>query len=405
LKEANALNIGIFTDSYKPYTSGVVTSISNLKEEMIRLGHAVHIFAPKYPHYDEVEENVYRFFSVPSPTNPDYTLAIPVHPGMNLLVKNLELDIIHVHSPFTMGIVGLRYARKFNLPLIFTYHTRYDQYMHYFPVAQDLAKEVTIKYSSLFCNNCNYLIAPSVEIEAIIRGFEVKTPIAVIPSGVALEKFTGGEPGWLHRNFAIPTNNRLLLFVGRLTQEKNLPFLIETFRIVKMERPQTTLVIVAQGPLEEELKNLVKSSNLSLQEDVVFTGALPFDSLIKAYYSADLFVFSSLTETQGLVLIEAMAAGLPVAAVRASGVQEMVDDGVDGLLTAADSNELAAAIEKILRDDNLHRYLAHNALQKAETLSSRNMALKVEKVYRDLISEPRERPNSILDVNFWMGTQ
>lgn len=398
------MNIGIFTDSYKPYISGVVTSISNLKEEMIRLGHEVHIFAPSYPHYDEVEENVYRFFSVPSPTNPDYTLAIPVHPGMNLLVKNLELDIIHVHSPFTMGIVGLRYARKFNLPLIFTYHTRYDQYVHYFPVAQDLAKEVTAKYSSHFCNNCNYLIAPSIEMAAIIRGFEVKTPIAVIPSGVALEKFTGGEPGWLHQNYAIPTINRLLLFVGRLTQEKNLPFLIETFRIVKAERPQTTLVIVAQGPLEEELKNLVTSLDLSLQEDVVFTGALPFESLIKCYYSADLFVFSSLTETQGLVLIEAMAAGLPVAAVRASGVQEMVDDGVDGLLTSADSGELAAAIQKILGDDKLYRYLQNNALQKAESLSSRNMALKVEKVYEDLISEPRERPNSILDVNFWMGT-
>jgi 1,2-diacylglycerol 3-alpha-glucosyltransferase len=404
LKEADALHIGIFTDSYKPYTSGVVTSISNLKEEMNRLGHEVHIFAPSYPHYNEVEENVYRFFSVPSPTNPDYTLAIPVSPGMNLLVKNLQLDIIHVHSPFTMGIVGLRYARKFNLPLLFTYHTRYDQYVHYFPVPQDLAKEVTIKYSSHFCNNCNHLIAPTAEIAAIIRSFEVKTPISVIPSGVAIDKFTGGDPGWLHRTYSIPDKNRILLFVGRLTQEKNLPFLIRTFQEVKAQQSQTTLVIVAQGPLEEELKTLVRSMNLSLEEDVIFTGVLPFDSLVQAYYSADLFVFSSLTETQGLVLIEAMAAGLPVAAVRASGVQEMVDDGVDGLLTAADSSELAAAIQRILQDEKLYRHLQANARLKAERLSAFNMALKMEQVYKDLVSEPRERPNSILDVNFWMGT-
>lgn len=398
------MRIGIFTDSYKPYTSGVVTSISNLKDDMTRLGHEVHIFAPSYPHYDEVEENVYRFFSVPSPTNPDYTLAIPVSPGMNQLVKNLQLDMIHVHSPFTMGIVGLRYARKFNLPLIFTYHTRYDQYVHYFPVAHDLAKEVTIKYSSHFCNNCNHLIAPSEEMAAIIRGFEVRTPITVIPSGVAIEKFTGGEPDWLQRTYSIPDKNRILLFVGRLTQEKNLPFLIQTFKLVKVEQPQTTLVIIAQGPLEEELKTLVQSLDLSLEKDVIFTGALPFESLIKAYYSADLFVFSSLTETQGLVLIEAMAAGLPVAAVRASGVQEMVDDGVDGLLTPADTSALAAAIRRILLDDTLNKYLRANARCKAESLSSCNMALKLEKVYTELLAEPRERPNSILDVNFWMGT-
>lgn len=396
------MKIGIFTDSYKPYTSGVVTSISTFKEELTRLGHEIHIFAPSYPHYSEVEENVYRYFSIPSPTNPDYTLAIPVHPGMNMLVKNLQLDLIHVHSPFTMGRVGLRYARKFSLPLLFTYHTRYEEYVHYLPLAHDLAKEVTIKYSSHFCNNCDHLIAPSSEIKSIIKGFEVKTPISVIPSGVPLEKYRGGDPDWLRRNYPIPEQNRILLFVGRLTQEKNLPFLIQSFKEVKAMLPKTTLVVIAQGPLEEELKGLVTSLDLSLNEDVIFAGVLPFESLVNAYYSADLFVFSSLTETQGLVLIEAMAAGLPVAAVRASGVQEMVDHGVDGLLTANETSKLAAAVCRILSDEKLYRTMQTNARQKAEKLSCHNMALKLEKVYQDMVTDNTDRCGNTIRLKSWI---
>ena len=396
------MKIGIFTDSYKPYTSGVVTSISTFKEELTRLGHDIHIFAPSYPHYTEVEENVYRYYSIPSPTNPDYTLAIPLHPGMNLLVKSLQLDVIHVHSPFTMGRVGLHYARKYNLPLLFTYHTRYDQYVHYVPLAHDLAKEVTIKYSSHFCNNCDHLIAPSLEMESIIKGFEVTTPISVIPSGVPLEKYRGGDAGWLRLHYPIPAENRILLFVGRLTQEKNLPFLIQSFKEVRAQLPKTTLVIIAQGPLEEELKELVTSLDLVLDQDVIFTGALPFESLVNAYYSADLFVFASLTETQGLVLIEAMAAGLPVAAVRASGVQEMVEHGVDGLLAANDTSELARAVCRILNDKKLYRTLQVNARKKAEKLSCHNMALKLEKVYQDLVTSNSYRSPNAIGQNSWI---
>jgi glycosyltransferase involved in cell wall biosynthesis len=393
------LKIGIFTDSYKPYTSGVVTSIATFKEELIRLGHEIHIFAPSYSNYDEIEENVYRYFSLPSPTNPDFTLAIPIYPGMNTIVKNLQLDIIHVHSPFTMGRVGLRYASKLNIPLLFTYHTRYDQYVHYVPLAQDIAREVTIKYSSNFCNHCNHIIAPSAEIESIIRAFKVKTPISVIPSGVPIDKYQGGDHGWLREHYAIPAKNRILLFVGRLTQEKNIPFLIQTFKQVKEKQPDTTLVIIAQGPLEEELKDLVKMLGLSLHDDVIFTGVMPFNSLVNAYYSADLFVFASLTETQGLVLIEAMAAGLPVVAVRASGVREMVDDGINGLLTDCDTGELAAAILRVLKDEKLYHSLQVNAIKKADQLSSHNMAIELEKVYMDLVANNKVHPDKIPHVN------
>lgn len=396
------MRIGIFTDSYKPYTSGVVTSITTFRDELTRLGHEVHIFAPSYPHYQDEEPNVYRFYSVPSPTNAEFTLAIPIYPGLGTLVKHLRLDIIHVHSPMIMGRVGLRYARKYNIPLVFTYHTRYDQYVHYVPVAQDFAKEVTVKYSSSFCNHCDHIIAPSEDIRAIIRENEVRKPVSVIPTGIPLQRFENGDPEWLRDNFDIPTENKILLFVGRLTKEKNLPFLIETFRIIKDKMPRTTLVLTAQGPLEDELKALCRQLELSSQ-DVVFTGAVPYDTLVNVYHSADLFVFSSLTETQGLVLTEAMACGLPVVAVRASGVQDMVDDGVDGILTNLDMEELALAVCRVLSDDILYQYLQSNALLKAESLSARSMALQLEDVYKRLRKGHTYRYNRLLNVSNWFN--
>lgn len=397
------MKIGVFTDSYKPYTSGVVTSISTFKQELTRMGHDIYIFAPSYPNYHEKEDRVYRFFSFPSPTNPDYTLAIPVHPGMNLLVKKIDLDIIHVHSPFTMGRVGLHYARKYRLPLVFTYHTMYDQYIHYVPVAQDLAKEVTIKYSNNFCNQCDHIIAPGTEVKEMLTRHDVETPISIIPTGVPIEKFTGGDSDWLVRNFNIPAHNKILLFVGRLTKEKNLEFLIRAFAKVKRKMPACTLVLTAQGPLEVPLKSMVREMGLSLEKDVVFTGALPFDSLINVYYSADLFVFSSVTETQGLVLVEAMAAGLPVVAVRANGVNDMVDDQIDGILTNCNQDEFAGAIYQVLTDDLMYNRFKINARKKAELLSSANMANKLENIYLHLNNSSLRRHHRVLDVGSWFS--
>ncbi|NLN87377.1 MAG: glycosyltransferase family 4 protein [Syntrophomonadaceae bacterium] len=395
------MKIGIFTESYKPYTSGVVTSISTFKDELTRLGHDIYIFAPSYPNQDEEEDNVFRYFSIPAPTNPGYTLALPVHPGMPSLMKKLQLDIIHVHSPFTLGRVGLHYARKFDLPMLFTYHTRYDQYVHYVRMAQDLVKDVTIKYSRHFCNERDHIIAPSHEIESIIRSFLVTTPITVVPTGIPLEKFQDGNASWLRKNYPIPPHHKILLYAGRLSPEKNIPFLIESFQRIRCTLPDTTLVLVAGGPLEEELREFTASMGWS-EQDVVFTGQLPFESLVNAYFAADLFVFSSLTETQGLVLVEAMAAGLPVVAVRASGVREMVRDGTDGLLTNENSDEFAAAVCRILQDDRYYRHLQANARHRAEQMSSQNMALILQDVYEQLNGSEHHRSRNIRKISSWI---
>lgn len=395
------MRIGIFSDSYKPYQSGVVTSIVTLKEELTRKGHEIYIFAPSYPNQVEDEAGVYRFLSVPSPTNPDFALAIPVLPGLNNLIKGLHLDVIHVHSPFTMGRVGLHYAKKFRLPLVFTYHTLYDQYAHYFPVAQDLAREMALKFSIKFCNQCDHVIAPSPEIQEALESNLVATPISVIPTGVSLKKFARGDENWLQNNYGIGPDNKILLFVGRLTKEKNLEFLLQAFAAVHQRRSDTVLVLIARGPLEQPLKSMARE--LGLENEIIFTGALPFETLINAYHSSDLFVFSSMTETQGLVVLEAMACGLPVVAVRASGVQDMVESGVNGILTECQVEEFSQAVCQVLEHPDIYKYYRANALRRADSFSAQKMAGRLEELYMELSHKGHLQRRQAVDTYTWMA--
>ncbi len=386
------LRIGVFTDSYKPYTSGVVTSITTFSEELTRMGHEVYIFAPSYPHYKERERNVFRFFSVPAPTNPDYTLAVPISPHMSSVVEKLRLDIVHVHSPFLLGRWGAKCARRFGLPLVFTYHTLYDQYVHYVPLPQELAKNIVVLYTRYFCNRCDLVVAPSREIERMIKGYGIRTPVRVIPTGVQLHKFRRSKPGWLREQYGLPEDVPVCLFVGRLTREKNLTFLIDAFKIIKEQVAAAVLVLVAGGPLEEELKRHTSAVGLDVGRDVIFTGRLPFEQLVEVYFDATVFTFPSITETQGLVLAEAMAAGLPVVAVNAFGVRDTVDDGINGYLVELDKEQFAQRVTKLLQDETLRRSFAAQATAKAKQLSSRAMARKLESEYFQLLERPKTKP-------------
>lgn len=385
------MRIGVFSDSYRPYTSGVVTSICTFKREMAKIGHETFIFAPSYPNYRDEEENIFRFFSVPAPSNPDFTLAVPLWPRVNAVAKKVGLDIVHVHSPFILGQTGARCSRKLDLPLVFTYHTLYDQYVHYVPMGQTIARELAIKYSSYFGNRCDLVITPSAEIRTLIKGYGITSPIEVIPTGVDVEKFRNGDPKWLRRQYHIPEYRKICLFVGRLNREKNLSFLIQAFRRVKEKEPEVCLVIIATGPQEKELKKLVINLGMSLNKDVIFAGFLPSENLVDAYCGADVFTFASVTETQGIVLVEAMAAGLPVVAVKATGSQEMVQQGRQGLLVDHDEERFASELLRLLGDSEMAARFRKAAVERASELSSLAMARRLERQYSLLVEGNRVR--------------
>ena len=226
-------------------------------------------------------------------------------------------------------------------------------------------------------------MAPSRLVMNYLRHIGVSATIKTIPTGVDLEEFKGANPLWLQENFGVSPEEKVLLFVGRLGKEKNVVFLIKSFQLVQRFIPNRKLVLVGKGPLEEYLRRVCQE--MGLGEKVIFTGVLPRAKIVHCYASADLFVFPSVTETQGLVIGEAKAAGLPVVAIRAFGPAETVQHGEDGLLTDPSLSSFTEAIMQILQDPDLHRSMSQKALENAPLLSSAYCAEQMLEAYRELI--------------------
>lgn len=383
--ETGNLSIGVFTDSYRPYTSGVVRSIETFTQHLRALGHRVYIFAPSYPNC-QPEDGVFRFRSIPAPTQREFTLALPVSLTLGATVRRLGLDIIHVHSPFLLGRLGARAARRFGLPLVFTYHTLYDQYVHYVPLFQGLSRKLVQCYTRDFCNRCDLVITPTALVADLLRRQGVETPLAVIPTGIELADFRNADRTWLRRRYGLPSEAKILLFVGRLGKEKNIDFLLHSFaRLCAQENlGPLKLVLVGGGTAAAELAR--EARQLGLEQDVVFTGTLPKEEVAKCYAGADLFVFASLTETQGLVLAEAKAAGLAVVAVDANGVREMVNHGEDGYLSAPSLEEFTARVAELLRDDAKRLSMGRRAQITVQPYAAQNTAARLADHYRQLVA-------------------
>ncbi len=385
------MRIGYFTDSYRPYTSGVVRSIETFTKELHDLGHKVYIFAPSYPN-SAPEPGVFRYISIPSPTHQDFTLAIPISPYLRSTAKKLGLDIVHVHSPFLLGRMGARYAKSMGMPLVCTYHTLYDQYAHYVPIAQSLSKAIIRRITRDFCNNTNLVIAPTGVIKDVLIHSGVTAPIEVIPTGIDTKEFTGTNPQWLKQHYNL-CGKQVLLHVGRLGPEKNIEFLIKAFSEIVKRHPTARLVLVGGGPQAEHYVSLTQS--LGLSDQVIFTGMLPRNLVVDCYVGADLFVFASVTETQGIVLGEAKAAGLPVVAVKAFGAAEMVRDGQDGFLVEMNLGEFVNQALRLLQDDQLRNRMRQQAIVNVTSISARYCAQRLAQAYASLVYPDNDNNNSI----------
>lgn len=374
------MRIGIFTDSYKPYTSGVVRSIELFTGELQQAGHEVFIFAPSYPYQREREPRIYRFASIPAPTNPRYTLALPFSWRLGKKIRQqIRPDLIHVHSPFLLGRLGAYYARVLNVPLVFTFHTLYDEYVHYVPIGQQITREITRRYCREFCNSCDLVIAPTSIIAEHLRHMGVVTDLAVVPTGINLQEYEAGDGNWLRRTYNIAPSTKVLLSVGRLGKEKNQAFLLRVLDLLRHDGEDVCLVLVGSGPEEQNLR--AQAHELGLGERVIFTGTLDRTSVVNCYLGADLFVFASCTETQGLVIGEAMAGGLPVVAVQANGVIDMVRDGRDGFLVPLDELAFTRMVKQLLNSSKLYRQMAERARQHAREMSAAACTRKLLECY------------------------
>jgi glycosyltransferase involved in cell wall biosynthesis len=324
---------------------------------------------------------VFRFPSVRTWVAREYPLALPYIPRLAEKVRDLRLDVIHTHTPFMLGLLGARLARRLDIPLVSTNHTLYTEYVHYFPLTpRSWTRSILIGHLRRYYNRCDGVVAPSRLAARILEGYGVRTPVYVIPTGIELDTAMDEEArARIRRDLGIPADARALLYVGRLAREKNLGLLVKAFERLAVKHDDLYLLIVGGGPYEAGCRDLVGES--ACCNRVVFAGYIPRNQVAKYYSAGDLFTFPSTTETQGLVICEAMGAGLPCVAVDAGGSPEMVIEGEDGLLAEDDLDDFTMKIDRLISDRGLLRSFSTRAVQNAKRFSPREMALRMLDVY------------------------
>lgn len=372
------MRIAFFSESYKPYLSGVTNSLETLKIALEKRGHSVIIFCPDYPGAGS-RRGIFRYPSIPAPY-PGYRLALPWGLDAHKILKTHRIDVIHTHSPYQLGHVAMRCASSLGIPLVFTMHTMLGQYSHYVPlIPQSVTKGLTSAYVRWFCNRCDAIIAPTSSVESDLKRIGVWAGIHVVPTGEDLSAFDRADGSWVRRRYGLADRAKLLLFVGRLAREKNIPFLLSAFRSIRSKRDDVHLLIAARGPLEKYLRKIAGPN-------VIFAGQVEHRRVPDLCSAADVFVFSSLTETQGLVLAEAMAAGLPQVAVDAQGVSDVVIDGVTGFLTPLKTGAFSKKVLELLDDRMLRSRFSRNSRKIArKQYSSQVFAKKIEQVYLSVL--------------------
>ncbi len=383
------MRIGFFTDTYTPQINGVVTSIRLFARALERQGHAVYIFAPT-PRQPNDGPHVIRIPSVPFAFQPEMRLAALYSAHAHRLVRRANLDVIHSHDPFAIGLFGLAMAKRFRLPYIHTYHTLYPEYVHYVWETQ-LTRDLAERLSREFCDQCDVVIAPSTKIHRALVDWGVRKPVVTLATGVDTGMLSVRDPDAveaLRRRFGIPATDRLLVFVGRLGKEKNVDLLIDAMSY--MRTSDVRLLVVGDGPDRGDLERHARRDRVA--DRVTFAGYLGREDVRAAYHASEALFFASTSETQGLVISEAMAAGLPVVAVNDLAVADAVADGVSGLLVSEDAAELAAAADRLLGDPGIRDAMAKASLVRALEMSIDKQAARLADVYwESLATRPARR--------------
>lgn len=383
------MRIGFFTDTYTPQINGVVTSIELFRHALEQRGHEVWVFAPT-PEEPDDDPLVTRFHSLPFVFQPELRLASPVSIEAARVIRDANLDIIHSHDPFSIGLYGLSASRLVDVPYIHTYHTLYPEYVHYVWDTR-LTQKLAERLSRDFCQRCSSIIAPSTKIERYLREWGVTTPIEILATGIDVARFStpnASAHARLRRRIGLREDEKAVLFMGRLGAEKSVDLLVRSIWHLRQNRVR--LVIAGDGPERETLERLAAS--LGIEDQVTFLGYLEGDEQVAAYHVVDAFVFASTSETQGLVIGEAMAAGLPVIAVRDKAVQDFVISERTGLIVQARPEDMAAAIDRLLGDAEMHARYSAAGRSRSACFSIEHQTERLELHYEHALdAHPRRR--------------
>lgn len=386
------MNIVMMTNTYLPHVGGVARSVSAFTEAYRDQGHRVLVVAPVFPDAPADEPDVVRIPAIQNFNGSDFSVVLPVPGQLDEALDAFEPDIIHAHHPFLIGSTALRVAAERACPLVFTHHTMYEAYTHYVPGDSPALKRFVVELSTSYANGCDQVFAPSESVAGLLRERGVTSPVAVVPTGIDPSVFANSDgPGFRARQ-DIPATARVIGHVGRLAEEKNLDYLARAMVAAAGGTEDIHCLIVGDGPAGEAIDQHFADAGLS--DRLHRPGALMSPELADAYAAMDVFGFASLTETQGMVLAEAMAAGLPVVALDAPGAREVVHAGNGRLLPQdADTAAFADALGELLcLEGEARTDLEREVAETARAYSLERCASLALQSYEACLRAEREAP-------------
>lgn len=376
------MNIAILSESYFPVINGVSASTDILFRGLTARGNRVTVIAPDHPDA-EPAEGVLRTGSIILKAAKDYPLPSPAGlAGLEDMLKGIGPDVIHAQIPFLYGFRGRSIARKLGVPFVSVSHTLYPEYVHYVPFAPGpLAACAVKKYLARFYSSCDAVATPSAMMKVELMGYGVKREIRIIPTGIRLP----GEPGAgdMRESLGIPRESRVLVYMSRVAREKNLDLLTEAYAGLQADYPDLTLLVIGGGPYLEHMKRQAAAGG----GRYVFTGMVDNSRIYDYLRCGDIFAFPSVTETQGLAVCEAQAAGLPVVAVRAGGVPENIVENTTGFLTDNKAGDFAGRIRVLLDNEELRGKMSRRAAEHAVNFSIDGMLDRYEAFYRSTLEK------------------
>ncbi len=388
------MKIGIFTDTYNPVTSGVVTSINMVEQEMKKRGHEVYVFTTSKSVQPNENQTLYMLNSIPLLIAKQYKNRIATFYSREIAkqIKELNLDIVHTQTEFSIGAFGKIISRKYNIPFIHTYHTMWEDYVHY--ISPIKGRNIHLKrfarsFSRAFVRKAECVITPSNKTAKYLKyKCNVKNkPIYIVPTGIDIvpfkrDNFTEESRNKLKESLGIKPNEKVILFLGRVASEKSIDIIMDVMPSIFKEHPEYKFLIVGDGPSKKDLEEQAKK--LNIQSNVIFTGKVPWNEVPKYYNLGDVFVNASLTETQGLTFIEAMAAGVPIVAKYAPNLSEFIHTNKNGILVKKNS-DFKNTIIKVLSNDKLKNTLIKGGNQTAKEYSIEVFGDKLEMIYSEII--------------------
>ncbi len=381
------MNILMMTNTYLPHVGGVANSVLSFTKELRNQGHKVIVVAPEYKDIKDKESDVIRIPAIQNFNSSDFSVVLPIPGFLDRHLEQFQPDIVHSHHPFLVGSTALRISAKYHTPLVYTYHTMFEKYTHYVPVNFPRMREFVVSLSLGYSNLADRVIAPSQSVADVLESRKVQTPINIIPTGIDDNKFKTGNGKKIRASCNIDTDAFVVGHIGRLAPEKNLGFLARTVADFLKNEPEAHFLIAGYGPSKTEIDTIF--SEYKVSDRIHFLDKLKGRELVNAYHAMDVFVFSSKSETQGLVLVEAMASGVPVIALDASGVREVVKDGINGFLIMQEhENIFKEALRRFFEMPSEKKIMMANEAKKTtESFTIHTCVSKLINVYETLKNE------------------